>query len=56
MPARFSEIIILAAAVIALFAAVFILPRIEKKETEARHSRWMIIDREFIDFQEDCNG
>ena len=56
MPARFSEIIILAAAVIALSAAMFILPRVDKKEADAKHSRWMIIDREFIDFQEDCNG
>ena len=56
MPARISEIIILAAAAMALSAAMFILPRIEKKEAEARRGRWMIIDREFIDFQEDCNG
>ncbi len=56
MQARFSEIVIYSAIIIALAAATLVLPFIEKMEARARKSRWMIIDREFIDFQEGWNG
>lgn len=57
MEARIGEVIMLGAVVIALFTAMFILPRLERIERHARErSAWMIIDREFIDLSEEMGN
>ena len=55
MVARITEIILFAAIAISLFTAMFVLPRIERRENEPknRDDSWTIIDGEFIDFMEE---
>ncbi len=51
MPARIPELIIAVASLIALVLAIFVVPRIERKEKAGREERvWAIIDHEFIEF------
>ena len=56
MEARIPELISFVLVALSLFAAMFVLPRIERKLERERLQNWTIIDREFIDFQEGCNG
>ncbi len=56
MEARIPELISFMLIALSLSAAMFVLPRIERKLEKERLRNWTIIDREFIDFQEDCNG
>lgn len=56
MEARIPELISLVLIAVSLFAAMFILPRVERRLERERLQNWTIINREFIDFQEDCNG
>lgn len=56
MAARIPELITLVAIVISMVFSMLILPRFEKNESNSRKNNWTIIDREFIDFQEECNG
>ncbi len=56
METRITELIALVLIAVSLFAAMFILPRIERKLEKERKANWAIIDREFVDFQEECNG
>ena len=56
MEARIPELIMLIGILGSLIVSMLILPHIERKEEESRKGNWAIIDREFIDFQEDCNG
>lgn len=54
MDARIALILATAGTVTALLMAVFIVPRLERLESEmkekAKKDRWTIISREFIDF------
>ena len=57
MEARISELIMLAGSIAALAAAMLLLPCIEKREERAAQERgWAIIDGEFVEFQEECDG
>lgn len=56
MEARIPELISFMLIALSLFVAMFVLPRIERKLERERWKNWAIIDREFVDFQEDCNG
>lgn len=56
MEARIPELISLALIAVSLFAAMFVLPHVERRLERERRQNWTIIDREFIDYQEDCNG
>lgn len=55
MPARSAELAMLIASTVAIAAAMLVIPRLERREERARKDDWAIIDREFIDFQEDRN-
>lgn len=56
MQTRLPELIAFAMIAIAMFGAMVIVPWLERKERESRCDDWAIIDREFIDFQEDSSN
>lgn len=58
MISRLPEIIGLAVSVSAVILSLFVVPRLERSEGRKKPetTRWAIIDREFVEFGEECNG
>ena len=58
MISRLPEIIGLAVSASAIILALFVVPRLERRENRKKPetTRWAIIDREFVEFGEECNG
>lgn len=57
MPARFSELVISLAVMVAMLFAMLIIPAIERSHEKARKDSWRIIDREFLEgMGEESNG